>query len=57
VIDTLIAAANNAQAQAYLQVLDEFGLDLATEGVVPPPSVTRPLADVLPSPFGSEQLR
>jgi hypothetical protein len=57
VIDTLIAAANNAQAQAYLRVLDEFGLDLATEGVVPPPSVTRPLADVLPSPFGSEQLR
>jgi len=57
VIDTLIAAVRNAQAQADAQVLDEFGLDLATEGVGQPRRVTRPLADVLPSPLGSEQLR
>jgi len=57
VIDTLIAAVRNAQAQADAQVLDEFGLDLATEGVGPPRRVTRPLADALPSPLGSEQLR
>ena len=56
-IDTLIAAVRNAQAQADAQVLDEFGLDLATEGVGPPRGVTRPLADGLPSPLGSEQLR
>jgi hypothetical protein len=57
VIDTLIAAVRNAQAQADAQVVDKFGLDLATEGVGPQLGVTRPLADVLPSPLGSEQLR
>jgi cytidine deaminase len=46
-----------APCGACRQVLAEFGLDLAIEGVGPRRSISWRLADLLPAAFGPEQLR
>jgi cytidine deaminase len=46
-----------APCGACRQVLAEFGLDLPIQGVGPRQSISWRLADLLPTPFGPEQLR
>jgi cytidine deaminase len=46
-----------APCGACRQVLAEFGLDLPIEGVGPTQTVLWNLSELLPAPFGPEQLR